>query len=103
MVDMIVARTASVIQDFQGFLKVLRPRLPAGDFVLLLLFQRASTGVELAELAKWVRPPMRGNLRRTLDRLVDERAFAHSDGTRYYITRTGEQDVERRKLLHQEP
>src|SRR5580698_2963027 len=31
MVDMIVARTAPVVQEFQGFLKVLRPNLPAGD------------------------------------------------------------------------
>ena len=100
MVDMIVARTAPVIQEFQGFLKVLRPELPAGDFILLLLYQRGSKGAELPELLQWVRPSMRGNVRRTLDRLVDERAFAHDSGTRYYITRTGEQSIEERKLLH---
>lgn len=100
MVDMVVGRTAPVIQDFQGFLKVLRPSLPAGDFVLLLLYQRGSGGAELTELLQWVRPKMRANLRRTLDRLVDEFAFAHNDGKRYFITRTGEREVENRKLLH---
>jgi hypothetical protein len=100
LVDMIVARTAPVIQEFQGFLKVLRPDLPAGDAILLLLYQRGSQGAELEELRQWVRPSMRRNLHRTLDRLVDERAFAHENGTRYYITRTGEHNVEERKLLH---
>lgn len=100
IVDMIVARTAPVIQDFHGFLKVLRPELQAGDFALLLLYQRGSRGAELSELKDWVRPAMHANLRRTLDRLVDERAFVHHDGKRYYITRTGERDVESRKLLH---
>ncbi|MGD0001213.1 MAG: hypothetical protein ABSE21_14045 [Bryobacteraceae bacterium] len=99
MVEMIVARNAPVVQEFQGFPKVLRPGLPAGDVVLILLYQRGSKGATLLELLEWVRPSMRGNLRRTLDRLVDERAFAHSSGTRYYITRTGERSVEERKLL----
>ncbi|HXM43276.1 MAG TPA: hypothetical protein VN924_18715 [Bryobacteraceae bacterium] len=100
MVDMIVARTAPAIQEFQGFLKVLRPSLPAGDVLLVLLYQRGAKGAHLPELLQWVRPSMRGNLRRTLDRLVDERAFVHYSGMLYYITRTGEQNVEERKLLN---
>lgn len=99
IVEMIVARSAPAIQDFQGFLKVLRTDLSAGDVVLLLLYQRGSQGATLNELQTWVRPSMRGNLRRTAERLVDELAFAHSDGNRYYITRAGEHDVEKRKIL----
>ena len=100
MVEAVVARSAPTIQDFDGFLKVLDPSLAAGDYVLLLLYQRGAQGAELRDLAAWVRPSMRPNLRRTLGRLVDDLAFAHHTGERYLITRRGKQEVERRKLLH---
>ena len=99
IVDQIVARSAPAIQDFNGFLKVLRPTLVAGDYVLLLLYQRGAQGAEFKELQQWVRPAMRQNLSRTLGRLVDDRAFVHYDDKYYFITRSGEQDVERRKLF----
>jgi hypothetical protein len=102
MVDQIVTRSAPTVQDFDGFLKILNPSLAAGDYVLLLLYQRGARGAELAELTAWVRPAMRPNLRRTVGRLVDDLAFAHYTGDRYLITRTGEQEVERRKLLQTE-
>ena len=70
MVDMIVARIAPVILECPGFLKVLRPNMPAGDLLLLLLYQQESKGADLPELRRWVRPSMRRNPRRTLDRLV---------------------------------
>jgi hypothetical protein len=101
-VDLIVARTAPAIQDFDGFLKVVRRSLSAGDYALLLLYQRGSLGAELEDLLKWARPAMRPNLRRTVGRLVDDLAFSHFDGTRYYVTRSGEHEVERRKLLEPE-
>ena len=99
MVDQVVARVAPVVQDFDGFLKVLRPNLGASDFMLLLLYQRGLHGAVFGELIAWSRPSMRANLRRTLGRLVDETASVHFDGARYFITRVGEQDVERRRLF----
>lgn len=99
MVDQIVTRMAPAVQDFDGFLKVLKPNLGAGDYVLLLLYQRGPQSAELVELEQWVRPAMRQNLRRTLGRLVDI-AFVHYDGKRYLITRSGQQEVEKRKLVH---
>ncbi len=92
MVDQIVARPAPVIQDFNGFQKVLRPSLKASDLVLLLLYQVGLQGADYDELFKWVRPSVRPNLKRTLLRLVDDLAFTHFDGARYYVTRTGEQE-----------
>lgn len=99
LVDAIVVRSAPVVQDFDGFLKVLNPELGATDHCLTLLYQRGAIGATFEEFSKWVRSSMRPNLRRTLNALVDVKDLAHFDGTRYQITRLGEQDVERRKLL----
>ena len=99
IVDQIVTRMAPAVQDFDGFLKVLKPSLGAGDYVLLLLYQRGPQGAELVELRNWVRPKMRANLQRTVDRLVDDTAFAHFDEKRYFITRSGQHEVEKRKLV----
>jgi hypothetical protein len=66
---------------------------------LVLLYQRGATGAEFSELEKWVNPKSRRNLRRTLYAIVHTKAYAHQVGDRYRITRTGQQDVERRKLV----
>ena len=41
---------------------------------------------------------MRANLKSTLNRLVDKRAFVHFDGQKYFITMSGMRDVENEKL-----
>lgn len=99
IVDDIVARTVPIIQDFDGALKVLNTSLGASEYCLVLLYHRGNDGASFAELDSWVRPNMRTNLRRTLRRLDEELAFIHLDGTRYRITRAGERDVEKRRLL----
>lgn len=99
MVEDLVTRAAPVVQDFAGDLKVLRPGLKASDHCLVLLYHRGSKGATFDELEKWVRPPMRKNLGRSLDRLEQERDLIHHDGTRYFITRLGQQEVERRHLV----
>ena len=99
IVDSIVTRRAPIVQDFDGFLKVLNAKLGASDFVLILLYYRGKEGATFAELNLWVRPKMRANLRRTLHALVHSNDFAHFNGTRYTITRLGEQSVEKRKIL----
>ena len=57
IVDQIVARSAPVIQEFNGFQKVLRPSLKASDLVLLLLYRVGLQGADYDQLFKWVRPP----------------------------------------------
>jgi hypothetical protein len=99
LVDTIVARSAPTVQEFEGFLKVLNPALSAGDFVLLLLYQRSTRGATFVELNGWVGPKMKSNLRRTLSRLVNDRAYVHFDGSHYFITRSGEVSVETSGLL----
>lgn len=99
IVDRIVAKTAPIIQDFDGFLKVLDTSLVASDFCLVLLYQRGLKGATFDQIKTWVRPQMRANLRRTLDRLVNDRATLHENNGQYYVTRSGELEVESRRLF----
>jgi len=98
IVDSLVTRRSPVVQDFAGFLKVLNPDLQAGDYALVLLYQRGKDGATLGELTAWAKPKMKPNLKTTLGRLVNDRAFAHFDAGRYTITETGMREVEQRKL-----
>lgn len=99
LVEETVTRVAPVVQDFEGFLKVLNPELKAGDHALVLLYHRGTTGATISELATWVRPRMRKNLPKTLNRLIHERDFAHLAKGHYYITRLGQREVETRRLV----
>lgn len=99
MVDRIVARLAPVVEDFNGFLKILNPKLQVSDHCIVLLYQRGKFGATYEELELWARPQMRANLRRALDSLVNKKDFAHFDGTRYLITRLGSQYVEQKRLI----
>jgi hypothetical protein len=99
IVDGIVKRVAPVVQDFNGFLKVLNSKLGVSDHTVVLLYQRGEDGATYDELEKWARPPMRRNLQRALNDLVDKKDHAHFDGSRYMITRRGEQYVEGKNLI----
>lgn len=95
----IVKRTAPVIQDFNGFQKVLNSKLGASGYCEVLLYQRGDEGATFEELDAWVKPAMRANLRRTLRGLVEDKAFVHYDGVRYFVTRAGELHVESENLI----
>jgi hypothetical protein len=98
IIDALVEHVVPAVQDFNGFLKVLNPKLKVSDYLLLLLYERGTTGALYSELEAWVRPSMRSNLRRTLNRLVNDDARVHSDGERFYITKSGAKEVEQRNL-----
>lgn len=98
IVQSLVTRRAPVVQDFVGFLKILNPQLAAGDHLLVLLYQRGKDGAKHTDLDEWSKPTMKANLKATLNRLVNDRAFVHFDGGKYYITESGMREVEKRKL-----
>jgi hypothetical protein len=98
MIDDLVARRAPAVENFDGFLKVLRPELKARSYLLLILYERGSRGATFKELSDWAQPTMRKNLMRTLDQLVNQLAFVHFDRLRYHLTRLGIQQVESDKL-----
>ena len=99
LVSEIVTRAVPVIQDFNGFPKVLKPNLAVSEHCLVLLYQRGDRGCTFQEIHAWVRPQMRANLGRTLNNLVEAKDFAHFDGNSYYVTRLGQQEVEIRHLV----
>lgn len=99
IVETIVARAAPIVQDFDGFLKVLNPNLNAGDWCLVLLYQCSANGATFKQIDEWVRPDMRANLRRTLHRLVHDKAFAHLNGDVFMITLRRHKEIETRRLL----
>jgi hypothetical protein len=98
IVDGLVQRKVPAIQNFGGFRKVLKPKLRASDFVLLLLYECGEAGASYVQLNDWVPPKMRANLRRTLELLVHSTARVHTEGGWYYLTRLGVADVEKRRL-----
>jgi hypothetical protein len=102
MVETIVTRTAPAIEDFGGFLKVLRVDLEASDRTLLLLYARGAKGATFGELESWMHPKMRKNLRRTLHGLEHDKAFVHADGEGFRITYRGQKFVEAKRLMEPE-
>lgn len=98
IIEMLVTRRVPVVQDFDGFLKVLNTSLRASEYVLLILYERGTSGATYNEIESWVHPSMRPNLQRTLRRLTDDQAYIHSGKGRYLITKSGIAEVERKKL-----
>jgi hypothetical protein len=99
IVQDLVRRKAPLVQDFDGYLKVLDPALPAGDHLLLLLYQRGAEGAFIDQLRDWSRPDMSRNLKRTLARLVNDKAWVHENNGQYFITVTGIAEVDCRRLV----
>jgi hypothetical protein len=93
----LVAKDVPIIQEFDGFPRVLK-KLKASDHVMVLLYWRGSAGATKAELTTWVRPTMRSHLTRTISRL-DENDLVHIAGILIRLTRKGEQHVEQAKLV----
>nr|MDT0665965.1 hypothetical protein [Micromonospora sp. DSM 115978] len=98
IVDELSTRKVPVIEEFQGFPKILRTDLKSGDFALILLYHAGRDGSSYRQLADWVRPRMRSNLRRTL-RTLDEKALIHDSGSLFFITAAGKSHVETQRLL----
>lgn len=96
----LVSKDVPMIQMFGDFPRVLR-RLRASDHMLVLLYWRGAAGATLGQLRAWARPTMASNLGRTL-KALDQRDFVHVQDGRYMLTKLGERDVERRRLLEPE-
>jgi hypothetical protein len=97
IIENLVTKEVPIIQVIEGFPRVLR-ELRASDHCLAVLYWRGSRGATYEELAEWVRPTMRSNLRRTLAAL-DNKDHVHRSGQRHLITRKGEAEVETRRLV----
>jgi hypothetical protein len=96
----LVVRKAPAVEDFDGFLKILKPELKVSGYILLLLYERRQSGATFKEIETWIHPSMRKNLQRALDQQVHDKAYVHFSGDRYFLTKLGAAEVER-KTLHQ--
>jgi hypothetical protein len=95
----IVSRQTPVVQDFGGFLKILNPKLPVSDRILVLLYQRGAEGATFDELCSWVHPKMRKNIKRALHQLEHDKAYIHMSQGVYRITASGIREAERKKIV----
>ena len=98
IVDGLVARKVPAIQDFDGFLKILKPRLQVSQYAIMLLYERGAIGASFEEIKAWVQPSMRPNLTRSLDQLVHKKAYLHFDGIKFYLTKLGVAEAEKQGL-----
>jgi hypothetical protein len=99
LVEDLVTRRAPAIEDFEGFLKVLKTQLTAGEHILVLLYQAGRSGITDADLRLWARPAMLNNLGRTLGRLQHDLAYIHRAEKRSFISARGRRYVEENGLI----
>lgn len=96
IINDLVTRDAPSIQYFDGRPRVLGNQ-SAGDTCLLLLYSYRGHSVTVDQLKQIVRPSMRSNLNRTLQRL-DDQDLIHRDSKHIWITYPGETYVEQHGL-----
>jgi hypothetical protein len=95
LVNSLVKVRIPLIQDFNGYLKVLKPNLSVPDKVLALLYYCGADGATVKELHTWLANRIKvGHMNVTLSRLEHEKAYIHRDGERCFITDTGRKYVE---------
>ncbi|WP_199753300.1 hypothetical protein [Actinoplanes sp. ATCC 53533] len=99
MVQDLVARRAPVIEDFDGFLKVLDSSLSHGEHLLVLLYHCGSVGATREQLREWATPAMRKNMGRIYTRLERELNYIHRDPDRVRITRRGIEYVDQSGIV----
>jgi hypothetical protein len=85
----LVSRRAPIIEDFDGHLKVLNPKISQGEHVLVLLYHCGTKGATREQLRDWATPAMRKNMSRIFSRLEHELNYIHCEPTRVKITMRG--------------
>lgn len=93
-INYLIEKKIPIVQDFDGFLVTLNPRLSARDRILVLLYYRGKEGATREELSLWLPPKMKKQLTTNLNRLQHDKNFIHRVKNQIYITRLGEKFVE---------
>ncbi len=94
IVDSIIKLKIPLIQEFNGFLKVLNPKLNWKEKVLALLYYRGDEGCTEQELLNWLKGIRESNLSMILNRLELKDSYSHNDNGKHTITNTGRLFVE---------
>jgi len=99
LVKSITVHSIPAIEDFGGFLKTLKPGLGPKDRILLLLYHRNTEGATFEQLKNWLKPSQRNNAKRDLKNLEHDKDFLIIQNGKYFITRLGILEVQKRKLV----
>ncbi|MDO8538278.1 MAG: hypothetical protein Q7S21_05315 [archaeon] len=99
IIDTLISRKLPIVQDFDGFLKTLNPRLKVSERILVLLYQKVEAGSSEDELSSWLKPDHRPNLKRTLRDMEYEKDLIVYLNNDYKITKRGIKLVEDLHLL----
>jgi hypothetical protein len=94
IVDNLVERKLPLIQEFDGFPKILRTDLSIPDRVLAVAYVRGTGGVDAKDLERWLKPAKRSAVMIALLRLDRDKAYIHRAGERCLITQSGIRYVE---------
>ncbi len=89
LVDSIVERKAPIIQDFDGYLKVLNPKLSVANKILVLFYYRGQEGASISELRRWVKTKSSSHIPTAIADLQHKKGYVHRDDSLCFITRTG--------------
>jgi len=88
LVDGLAERKIPLIQDFDGFLKILNPQLTVSQRTLVLLYHRGAAGASRAEIGSWLKGIKSSTVSSVLSKLERD-ALVHRDGRQCQITRRG--------------
>src|SRR5205823_7957967 len=89
IIEDLITKEVPAIQEIDGQPVILSDLQPK-DRAMLMLYRAGSKGASLDDLARWLRTPRKGDLKKrlaTLDR--DKLALLHPDSHLYYITDKG--------------
>lgn len=94
IVDDLVERRIPIVQDFDGFPKILRTNLSLPQQIMTIAYTRGKQGFELTDLLSWLKPAKESAIKTALYRLVNERLFLHRQGDKFQVTKSGLNFVE---------
>lgn len=94
LVDDLVERETPIIQEFDGFLKVLRPDLSTPDKIMAILYRKGTEGATCQEIKLWLKGTKGGTIDVALSRLEHDKAHIHRADGLCRITKAGAKYVE---------
>lgn len=89
-IENIVTRRLPIIQEFEGFLKTLNPKMSVPQRCLILLYHRGKSGATSSELKQWTKRATKtsGHVPTVLSQL-EKQDLIHRDRERNFITWRG--------------
>lgn len=101
IVDGLVELRLPVIQEINGFPKLLDTSFSVPQRILAQLYRRGSLGASVEELREWLKKVKGPAFSMALVRLEHDKAFIHRDGDQTFITASGAQQIEAAVLSSQ--